>query len=81
MKKGREVEYKNRDFGEFVRFPPNHLCWQTTIADAFRSDRRSANTTPFSPGDYVMTVELILENGPTFRFQSIRQKFDLGGNR
>lgn len=83
MKKRHEITYdhRTRGWGPRTSFPPEGPCWETRIKDPFKSDRRSSGTTPLDPGEYLLDVEATLVDGPQFKFEPIRQKLYVGGDR
>ncbi len=78
MKKRRETIFQPSLEGEITRFPPKEACWETTIKDPFKSDRRYPNTTPFEPGEYHITGEVSLEKGPQFKIGPMKVTLDKG---
>jgi hypothetical protein len=44
------------------------------MRDAFKSDTRYGGN-PFQPGEYVVIIELTIEGGPTFSFDTIGLSF------
>jgi hypothetical protein len=71
MKKHREKTFEDGKWGKTVDFPPKGSCWEATITDAFKSDRRLPGTTLFEAGDYVLEITIEIDGGPKFHFENI----------
>lgn len=64
LPRDNEVVYKDGTLQAVTAFPTGP-CWECSIQDAFKSDRRFENWTPIQPGIYVIRAEIILEeNAP-----------------
>jgi hypothetical protein len=71
MEKRRETTYENGKWGVVVDFPPNEACWEATIRDAFKSDRRLSGTAPIAVGEYLLQIRIAIDGGPKFDFDKI----------
>jgi hypothetical protein len=78
MKKRRETIYEPNLAGKVTQFPPKEPCWEATIKDPFKSDRRYPNTTPFEPGEYLITGGISFEKGPQLKIGPMKVKLDWG---
>ena len=78
MKKRRETVFQPGLEGPITRFPPKEPCWETSVKDPFKSDRRYPNTGSFQPGDYLISGELLIEKGPQFKIEPMEVILDRG---
>ena len=78
MKKRRETVFQPGLEGPVTRFPPKEPCWETSVKDPFKSDRRYPNTGSFQPGDYLISAELLIEKGPQFKIEPMEVILDRG---
>jgi len=64
MKPRKETTYEpeTRTWGPITTFPPKGPCWEAIIRDPFQSDRRRAGAAPLPAGDYLLSVEVSLDD-------------------
>jgi len=78
IKKRKETVFQPGLEGPVTRFPPKEPCWETSVKDPFKSDRRYPNTASFQPGDYLISGELSIEKGPQFKIEPMKVKLYSG---
>ena len=66
-----EVIYDNGIHGSKTKFPPDNVCWEAKTDDPFETDGLRGKKNRFPIGDYLLSQEIFVENGPHFHFKSI----------
>jgi hypothetical protein len=78
MKPRRDTIVNNGTIGETELFPPAAKCFEWSVRDPFDLEGNIVNGKVFTRGKYELIVELAIQNGPSFIFQSIPLR-NLGG--
>jgi hypothetical protein len=74
IKKHFEVVISEESEGEITAFPQRKGSWQVSLLDPFNSDITRPGSIPFEPGNYLVSIKVEVEGGPTFSFADFPQK-------
>jgi hypothetical protein len=67
-----EITYESKgQWGPLTFFPPDGPCWEGVIPNVFHSEQLVPDQWTFVPGEYVLIVEVNLDNGPRFSFDEM----------